>query len=266
MSTPVIRSRQIVLAATLCFATAISCNAQTTSPSRFLKWTYQDACGLAVRVGERSPLLVLGSAAVLLPSSRLDEIILEEVQEGYTGSVATYLDISNEFGGPKVVLPVVGVFAASLLGTNTRFQDAAFTSMESLVYAGIITGGLKMVFGRLRPESGAGSYRLDPFSGNSSFPSGHTTAAFAIVTPWVLYYRNGATYALFVLSTSTAVARIARDKHWPTDVLAGSAIGFFTARFLSNRHLADRSGSPAITMSPVVDYNGSGVSIAYRFR
>jgi membrane-associated phospholipid phosphatase len=136
--------------------------------------------------------------------------------------------------------------------------------MQSLLYAGLVTIGLKTAFGRARPESGLHSQYFDPFSGSTSFPSGHTTAAFAIVTPWVLYYPGPISYSLFALSTGTAVARIARDKHWPTDVVAGAAIGFFTARFLSNKHqsLNPKTG-PALNVTPTLSMGSPGIRVVY---
>ena len=231
---------------------------------RFLRWTYQDAGALARDLGTRVPLVALGSAAVLVPSSRFDPALLEEVQQGYRGPLASYLDVANELGGSGVTPAVAGLFAVSLATGNQRFQDAAFTSFQSLVYAGFLTGTLKGVVGRFRPEAGDGAYRFDLFSGNASFPSGHTTAAFAVVTPWVFYYPHIATYGLFAISTGTAVARIALDKHWPTDVLAGGTIGFFTARYLTRRHQGARAEGPRFNVAPAVTEGGGGLILRLR--
>ena len=204
--------------------------------TRFLRWAYQDAGTLVRSANARTLLYVLGSAAVLASLSLLDPYVLDEVQERYSGGLETYLNVTNELGGPRVTFPVAGLFLVSLATDNPSFQDAAFTSLQALTYSAVITTGLKIVIGRFRPKADAGAYRFVPFSGNTSMPSGHTTAAFAIVTPWVLYYPHVATYGLFALSAGTAVARIALDKHWPTDVLAGGTIGFLTARYLTRRH------------------------------
>ena len=252
-SPPTPRTPQSTGALVLClwvglFAVAPA-HGQDLDRTRFLRWTYQDAGALLQDLGAHAPLVALGGAALLVPSSRFDPAFLEEVQEGYRGPLASYLNVTNELGGPGITPAVAGLFAVSLVTDNQRFQDAAFTSLQSLIYAGATTGVLKEAFGRFRPEAGGGAYRFDPFSGHSSFPSGHTTAAFAIITPWVLYYPNPATYSLFVVSTGTAVARIALDKHWPTDVLAGAAIGFFTARYLTRRHQEASAEGPRFNVA-----------------
>lgn len=212
-------------------------------------------------IGAQAPYAVLGGAAVLVPTASVDPSLLEEVQEGYEGPLAAYLDVTNELGGPRMPFLAAGIFSVSLITDDARFQDAAFTSLQSLAYAGAVTRVLKGAFGRYRPEANGGAYRFAPLSGNTSFPSGHATAAFALITPWVLYYPNVATYGLFSLSAGTAVARIALDKHWPTDVLAGAAIGFFTARYLTRRHMRETSPSSRLSLQPQVTPTGMALTV-----
>ena len=245
-------------------AAAPEAEAQDLDRTRFLRWAHEDAAALLQDVSMGTPLLVVTGAAVLIPSSRLDDPVLEGIQEGYHGPLASYLQVSNEVGGTKALPAVTAIFAVSLAAGKPKFQDAAFTSLQSLVFAGVMTRGLKMAFGRYRPESGNGAFRFDSFSGNTSFPSGHTAAAFAVITPWVLYYPNAATYGLFALSTGTAVARIAMDKHWPTDVLAGAAIGFLTARYLARRHQLDNPETPRLNVAPAMTGTGAGVTLRFR--
>ena len=184
--------------------------------------------------------------ALLVPLSRYDEAINADVQAEYQGRLARYLDATNELGGPRANAPVALLFAATLVTKNTKLQDAAFTSLQSLTFAGAASYTLKYTLGRKRPGEGTGARHLAPFSGSHSFPSGHTTSAFAIVTPWVVYYPHPVTYGLFALSTGTAVARLARNKHWPTDVAEGAALGISTGYLLAKRHKGE-SGRVQIT-------------------
>ena len=229
-------------------------------PGRFARWVYQDSGALLKEVGPRIPLYTLSATTFLLPASSRDQYYLERIQDGYSGTWGTYLDVTNELGGPLAVIPLIGIFEASLFTGDTRFQDASFTSLQAWVYSGVLAGALKTIFGRSRPESGGDPDDYGLFSGHRSYPSGHTTAAFAIVTPWVMYYPHLATYGLFALSTSTAIARIALDKHWPTDVIAGAALGYFTARWLVHRHAGDDPGS-GVTFTPIVGPDAAGIQI-----
>lgn len=215
---------------------SLSLEVQAQDRTRFLHWMYQDAFVLATDALPQAAPYALGSAALLAPTSALDPAMRSGVQAGYEGGFARYLDLTNMLGEKNVRIPAAAVFALSLATDDARFQDAAFTSLQSVIYSGVLAGGLKFAAGRMRPFHGEGPYQLAPFEGHKSFPSGHTTTAFALVTPWVLYYPHPATYALFALPAGTALARIAQDKHWPTDVLAGATIGFLTAYWLTERH------------------------------
>lgn len=206
-------------------------------PGRFVRWAYQDAAAFLRGAAQPQHWLYAASAVgVLFPLSQFDEPIHPRAQTWRYGGLSGYLEWTNHLGGPRMTVPVAAVAAASLLTDNTRFQDAAFTSLEALLAAGAVSYGLKYAFGRVRPREEQGAFAFQPFSGHTSFPSGHATTAFAVLTPWVLYYPNAATYGLFALSTGTAVARLARNKHWTTDVLAGSSIGFLMGYWLTRRH------------------------------
>jgi len=236
---------------------------QAQDPGRFLDWSYQDGSALLKEVGPRMPYLATGGAAILATGSQIDSPILNGIQAGNEGGVEDFLSVANEFGSTKILPLTAGLFAASLATDNARFQDAAFTSMQSLAYSTAAVFALKYTVGRLRPEEGAGASSFDLFSDHTSFPSGHTATAFAVVTPWVMYYPNPVTYTLFALSAGTAVARIARDRHWPTDVLTGAAIGYFTARYLSKRHqnAALTPDEPRIEFTPTIAPDAVGLNL-----
>ena len=201
---------------------------------RFVRWMFEDAVGLARAVPSRTLLYAAGVGAGLALLSSLDEDVVEQASQwGDAPTMHVAERIGNRTAVPAAAL---ALFAGSLLTRNERFQDAAFTSLESILFANAITNGLKFAFGRARPQQGD-SDAFRPFTpGRTSFPSGHATMAFAFLTPWLLYYPGLQSSALVVLAGGTAVSRLAYRAHWMTDVLAGSAIGFATAWFLARRH------------------------------
>lgn len=116
----------------------------------------------------------------------------------------------------------------------------------SIGVAGGAATGLKAVIHEERPDN----------SDNNSFPSGHTTFAFASAT--TLHRRYGWQWGApaYVVATFTGVARVAARKHHWWDVLAGAAIGtgsgwFFTSPF-----------DDKVQLVPWVEGKGAGIRVA----
>lgn len=211
---------------------------------RFADWFYKDAGALVRLTKPRTALYVVGATGATLALAQADDGVNPWLAERNTGTFQDILEIADYAGGPNVNFVVLGLAGTSVLTNDRRFQDAAMTSLQTLVYAGLVGYGLKGILGRLRPSQTDDPYAFfettgrNPFSdaGNSSYPSGHAIAAFGIVTPWVFYYPCPLTYALYAIPVGTSLSRLAIDKHWMTDIVAGAAIGILMGRYLSLRH------------------------------
>lgn len=69
--------------------------------------------------------------------------------------------------------------------------------------------------------------------GNNSFPSGHTTTAFALMA--ILYYifpSQRKSPLLMILACLAAYSRVYLSQHWPMDVFVGALLGCFTSILL----------------------------------
>jgi len=62
---------------------------------------------------------------------------------------------------------------------------------------------------------------------NNSFPSGHTCAAITMAFVLAQTFPHAA-LLLFILAVMVGISRIYLGVHYPTDVLAGAAIGYFS--------------------------------------
>lgn len=243
-------------------------HAQDRAP--YLKWAVKDASELLGGIDGKTLLYGAGGIGIVSLLSTLDEPIRNRAAN--SGQfIQSYADVTNLLGEPYVVIPgALGIFGISLLTENTRFQDAAFTSLEALAYASAVTIGLKMLIGRHRPNRTSSAYTFSPLSGNDSFPSGHATAAFAVLVPWALYYPNVLTWSLVgITAGSTAFARIEKNKHWFSDVLAGSVIGFTGAYLLSRKHQHKRAAqldnTSSLRFTPLLFPNHQGMLLEYSF-
>lgn len=101
------------------------------------------------------------------------------------------------------------------------------------IIAGLVSRGMKELFDVARPPA-----VLDPGSfhiigqalRNVSFPSGHTTTAFAAAALFCLRVARGPLrYLILFMAIMVGLSRIACGVHWPMDVLGGMLIGWLSA-------------------------------------
>jgi membrane-associated phospholipid phosphatase len=145
--------------------------------------------------------------------------------------------------GPGVASDVtlgVAVLGSALLLASSGGDGAARREDLAVWYQAVtmtaaLTAWGKVLVRRPRPnryvDSSAAGLRPDD---GLSFPSGHASVAFAAATAYasILYHRDGArrsqraaTTVLLGAAASTAVLRVAARRHFPTDVIAGAALG-----------------------------------------
>lgn len=231
-------------------------------PYRFWKWPAEDALALAKGVVSDVTIMAVGGGTILLVAARHDAELTAELSNLQNEPPELLIRVVEEFGNVRSVRPLAGVlFLGSLMTNDRRLQDAAFTSLESIVLANLVSSSLKTLFGRARPWQNEGALAFKPFSGDTSFPSGHATTAFAFITPWLLYYQNAFTPGLLVVGAGTAFARMVTENHWFTDIIAGSAIGFATAYLLTQRHQAD---DRRLRLAPSVSFDQFGLTLALK--
>jgi len=186
-----------------------------------------------------------------------DEYFNDNAKKLNKGVFKHYFKAVDNLGSGPVAAPLsIGIAGISLLTNDAKFRNTALTSVESIAATALIVYTLKIGIGRQRPYEQKGARSFDPFSGwDDSFPSGHTSTAFALVTPWVYYYKKPWTYLLFVLPASTALSRMIYDKHWATDVLTGGAIGYVVGYYLSKWHQDFEKSKGKQVIPPMVSFS-----------
>jgi membrane-associated phospholipid phosphatase len=111
--------------------------------------------------------------------------------------------------------------------------------LEGLLAHGLVASivlVLKHAVGRPRPRlmHGNGSL-LGPSwdEGLDSFPSGHTSASFAVATVLARHFPRG-TWLFYSAATLVGLSRVLRGSHYPTDVLAGVALGVLAGAVIAS--------------------------------
>ena len=192
-------------------------------------------------VEQPSPLLSRGgaTAAGLLLALALisDKEFQEESQEHRSGASNALASIGNGFSDWRFLVPAftVGLLAGEIAG-DRKLKGTVLKAGAAIALATGVTSSLKYTLGRIRPDAAGGHLEFRPFSGAASFPSGHTTAAFAVATTIADATSDSwSDYLLYTAATLTAVARVNDDRHWLTDVMVGGLIGHYSARYITRR-------------------------------
>ena len=110
---------------------------------------------------------------------------------------------------------------------KVRLQIGVVSLLSGLVARFGVAELIRFFYHRPRPFVYHSVTRL--FSESSySFPSGHSIFFFALAAAVYCYNRRAGNW-LFVLAVIIGVARIASGVHYPSDILAGAALGLLTA-------------------------------------
>lgn len=140
------------------------------------------------------------------------------------------LETITFFGNGGICLIIFSIFL--ILFKKTRRHGTA-------MLLGIIVGALftnvwlKVVVARPRPYADESSVLHQIWvtmgqhmESDKSFPSGHTTSAFACMTPLFFAKKKPVAISAFVFALLMGISRIYLAVHYPSDVIAGIIVGF----------------------------------------
>ncbi len=165
-------------------------------------------------------------------------------------------NVSNyvtNFGGLYEGYTLAALGAYGLIFKKDKMVTTTLLATQAYITGGALETVLKFLSGRTRPSfypAGvvAKPRFLGPFSKTSkdasgkkvysSFPSGHTTVAFAAATVFASEYRNRPLIPIIAYSAATLIgaSRITENKHWTTDVVVGAAVGFLAGKNVVNNY------------------------------
>jgi membrane-associated phospholipid phosphatase len=194
-------------------------------------------------------LLFGGAAAALIAS---DHKIAGDVPTKDTVSVSTSV---SRVGAPYTILPVIGgLYIFGALADNPKARETSMLGAEAALDSLIVVEGLKLVAQRSRPMEKEGQF----FDGGSSFPSGHSTMVWSVAAVVASEYNKHKIVPVIAYSLASfiSVSRITARKHFASDVVIGSGIGWFTGRYVFKSHydhsIHKRSGLTHALLHPQV--------------
>jgi len=222
------RLHSILLAITLVASVAPPARAQADTIARRPLFTAGDA------------LLVGGVALGTRFIYPLDERYRRRLQDSSTQAnrrLQTLSAIVTTTVAPGAYIVGGTLYAAGRLADKPKLADVGLHGTEALIVGEIVASTLKIIIGRARPYVGTGP---DDFAlgrglrrrDYKSFPSGHTTAAFAAaaaVSSEASRYAPGQRVLIGAVmyggAAAAGISRMYNNQHWASDIIAGAGIG-----------------------------------------
>lgn len=175
----------------------------------------------------------------------------------------------ERFGAQYSVGVLGGFYLAGAIGDNETATAVAQDGLAaSIIASGIITPAIKFVTGRARPRENLGVAHFHPFSlgysSNSSFPSGHTTEAFALASVISSHYEERwVSCASYSVAGLVGVARSYHGAHFASDILAGALIGTLVGKSVVAHNKSLRPGK--MVLLPEITTDSIGVRLTSNF-
>ncbi|HSY68246.1 MAG TPA: capsule assembly Wzi family protein [Edaphobacter sp.] len=117
-------------------------------------------------------------------------------------------------------------------------RETAILTGEALVDSLVVSEAIGLVTLRERPDvdNAKGSF-FTSSPGNTSFPSNHAAAAWAMASVLGDEYPGWLSRtAVYGLATTVSVSRVLAEQHFPSDVLVGSAAGWLIGHYVYRAH------------------------------
>ena len=194
---------------------------------------------VSVEVLEKEKAKILTAMGVIGILIGFDQTIMDVVQENRSEILTTLADI-GDFTGSKHFLPqfLLGTMGVGLVFKNEKLKRASWRAIKTAVVSGLVTEMLKSFTHRKRPNKGEGPYVFEGphwTSGNTSFPSGHSTAAWAVATVFATEFSEHkyVPWIAYSLAAVTSWSRVYDEKHWASDVVLGALIGYVTGKLFT---------------------------------
>jgi membrane-associated phospholipid phosphatase len=210
----------------------------------------------------------------------LDEHIAQHIHQSpnssnFLNNLSTGVE---EIASPGAYYIGGGLYLVGWAGHWGRIQDLGWHGTESVLMADAITYVLKVSMGRARPFVSNGTNAHDfrfaqgGASDRQSFPSGHSTSAFAAAAAVTNETSRWWPRSVWIVGPlmyggagAVALSRMYHNKHWASDVVLGAAIGTFTGRKVvqySHGHPGNLIDRVMLRTAVVPDGHG-GLALSY---
>jgi hypothetical protein len=158
-------------------------------------------------------------------AQNVDLRILESINPRYPNSQFWKYDSYSAYVFTGIAMS--GPLIYGLTSGDDAAKHRSYEIITGIALSTIVMEGLKISINRTRPGDRYPDlvFPVDPAHGQS-FPSGHTSLAFATATELTIQYKKWyVAVPAFLWAGSVGYSRLYLGKHYPSDVLGGAAVG-----------------------------------------
>jgi len=157
--------------------------------------------------------------------------------------------------------PLAAVYGLNVLGIKgeNNFGNVTAISLKAIFLNDFLTYTLKKAVNETRPGGG-----------DHSFPSGHTSLAFALAQ--IMHHEFGDKSIWFSVgayscAATVGVMRVAKGAHWASDVLVGAGIGMLSTEliYLTHQYKWDWEHMKNFDIFPWSAGPQKGLTVVYNF-
>ncbi len=178
-------------------------------------------------------------------------------------------------GGDMFGLATCGLlYFGGLVFRDDKARQTGFLAAYALAHTAVIIEVGKFMSGRQRPYSGKGKDEWHWFTDyfkhsntigdgyHSSFPSGHAALAWTLASVISTEYSDNKLVApiAYTFATAVSISRLTEYKHWASDAIIGSVIGYGIGKFAVNHRKNTKW-----TLLPTYYNNSVILSANYKF-
>jgi hypothetical protein len=205
----------------------------------------------------RDSLLSLGVGGA---ATGIGVLLDDEVRDAIADEEDELADFADDNLGPTGLgVVALGLFVGGRFSDDARFRAASYDLAMAAVTTVGYTAALKAAVGRERPDG----------SGDDSFPSAHTSNAFALASVADAHYGAKVGVPSYLLASLIGASRLRSNAHWLSDVLGGAALGHIVGRAVVRQNSKGLGGSetsgPSTSVHLVLAPGFQGVQVAMRF-
>lgn len=205
---------------------------------------------------------IIGGATAALIAT--DQWTVKDLPNSKTQvSISTW---GSRLGAGYTLVPfTAALYFAGTRSENDRLRETGLIGFETLVDVNVVAEALKLVADRARPLEGNGKGQFeDPSTSrwSSSFPSGHAINTWALASVIAHQYPHPRIIPVLVYAAATTVvvARVGARQHFPGDVVAGSAMGWFIGDYVyGKRHNRSLDAKPSVAQK-ILDHVRMGAT------